>query len=205
MSYVISLTGGIGCGKSTVSDFFLELGADVVDADVIAHQISEPGQKGYDSIIRNFGNEYLQKNQTINRQKLGNFVFSNPNALNRLENILHPIIQEKIHLQVKASKSPYLILSIPLLFEKEQSIKSDRVLVIDCSPSIQIDRVRKRSKLTTQKITKILKTQVSRTKRLYLSDDVISNDNSIDDLLRNVKMLDKIYRQFSYYKKDFLP
>ncbi len=205
MSYVVSLTGGIGCGKSTVSDFFMELGADVIDADIIAHQISEPGQKAYDSIIRIFGNEYLSENQTINRQKLGSFVFSNPTALKRLENLLHPIIQENISLQVKASKSPYLILSIPLLFEKGQSIKSDRVLVIDCSPSIQIDRVRKRSNLTTQKITEILKTQVSRTKRLDLSNDVISNDSSIDDLLRNVKTLDKIYRRFSYYKKDFLP
>ena len=189
MNYVVSLTGGVGSGKSTVSDIFMDLGIDVVDADVIAHQISQPGQKGYKEIIREFGTSYLSQDKTVDRKKLGDFVFSNPTALKRLESLLHPIIKDTMFLQVNASNSPYVILSIPLLFEKEQSIKPDRILVIDCKPSTQINRVITRSNMTTLEVARILKNQVSRIKRLNLSNDVISNDGPIGDLFYKVKIL----------------
>ncbi|MBW5802345.1 dephospho-CoA kinase [Coxiella endosymbiont of Ornithodoros amblus] len=194
----IGLTGGIGSGKSTVASYFAELGAPVIDADQIVHEITKPDQEAFKQIVNYFGNVVLTKGKFLNRTKLRELIFENPNDRQWLEHLLHPIIIEKMKIQLKKIKVPYCILAIPLLAEASQSVDFiDRILVVDAPKTLQIQRTKSRDQLSDQQIQLILKSQNRREKRLAIADDVIVNDQTIPVLHKAVFQLHCKYLQIA--------
>ena len=190
----IGLTGGIGSGKSTVAKLFnTHYNIPVIDADIIARQLVEPGQPALLLIQQTFGKAIINKGGTLNRNKLRDTIFSDANKKQQLEAILHPLIYEKMQSQFDKQTSPYSILCIPLLMETGMTNFVDRILVIDCSVNTQIKRVTQRDQLSTDRILSIINSQVSRKYRLSLADDIIDNSNSDTQLAEQVKKLHNLY------------
>lgn len=188
--FCIGLTGGIGCGKSTVARMFAELGAGMVDTDEIAHRLAAPGQPALSAIVNQFGAQYLLADGSLDRAALRRLVFSDPVAKARLEAILHPPIREEAIRQAAASDAPYVLIAIPLLLETGQYDRLiQRILVVDCDESRQIERASARSRLTPNEVCAIMANQVSRSGRLRQADDVITNDGDLADLRRQVEAL----------------
>ncbi len=189
----IGLTGGIGSGKSTVSKLFEKLGVPVIDADVIARQIVEPGQPALNQLVQTFGNQFLTADGTLDRAKLRQLVFSDPAQKQRLEELLHPLVYRKIEEEIELLTSAYCIICVPLLLETGMTGLVDRVLVVDCALEIQIERVKQRDRLTTEQIKSIIASQVSREERLARADDVIDNSKPATQLAEQVKKLHNLY------------
>lgn len=202
MSFIIGLTGGIGCGKSRASRFFSELGIDVIDTDEIARKLTEPHGQAIRLIKDSFGDDFLTENGSLDREKMRNLVFSDIHARSKLENILHPLILKESIEQIARTKSPYTILVVPLLFEtKDYNNIVQRILVIDCEEQIQVSRTMERSKLSEQQVKAIMAQQISRKSRLQHADDVITNNQNIDFLKTQVIQLHHKYLTLS--KKEF--
>ena len=190
----IGLTGGIGSGKSTVSGLFAALGVPVIDADVIARSLLEPGTEATRQVIRVFGNDIAVNEQEIDRAKLRERVFEDASARKKLESILHPIVHQKIRQQTEAITSPYCIVVIPLLFEAGHQDLVDRILVVNTSQKKQVERAASRDRASAQEIEKILHTQIDPEERLARADDVIDNNDGIEQLESRVQELDALYR-----------
>ncbi len=190
---VVGLTGGIGSGKSTACRFFTELGTPVIDADVIAHQLVEPGSNSLAQISAGFGPEILTNTGELDRNRLRQLIFSNRDKRLHLESILHPQIRAEIQKQIAALNTPYCILAIPLLIEKNWNSEVDRILVIDSPLELQRQRALARDNSNEKEIDTIIATQTSRETRLSFADDVIINESDIDTLNRQVKMLHEEY------------
>ena len=190
----IGLTGGIGSGKSTVSGLFEALGIPVIDADVIARSLLEPGTEATRQVIRIFGNDIAASEQEIDRARLRERVFDNADARKKLESILHPIVHQKIRQQVEAITSPYCIVVIPLLFEAGHQDLVDRILVVNTSREKQIERAASRDRASVEEIQKILNTQIDPEERLARADDIIDNNDGIEQLESRVHELDALYR-----------
>ncbi len=193
----IGLTGGIGSGKTTVSDIFKSLGIPIIDSDVIAREVVEPGEPGLKGIIERFGNDTLHTDGTLNRQHLRNLVFDNADARRDLEQILHPLIRKKSQELLASLDTPYTILSIPLLVETGQIGSVDRVLVVDCPEHVQIERICKRDGISADKAKAILTTQCTRSQRLDVADDIIDNNQPIESLAHIVETLHGKYLAIS--------
>ena len=193
----IGLTGGIGSGKSTVSGLFEALGIPVIDADVIARSLLEPGTEATRQVIRIFGNDIAANEQEIDRARLRECVFDNADARKKLESILHPIVHQKIRQQVEAITSPYCIVVIPLLFEAGHQDLVDRILVVNTSREKQIERAASRDRASVEEIQKILNTQIDPEERLARADDIIDNNDGIEQLESQVHELDALYRGLS--------
>lgn len=192
--FKVGLTGGIGCGKSTVSKLFIELNVPIIDADDIAHQLVEPGQAALLEISKAFGVKALSPDGSLDRHYLRGIVFSDGKKKQQLENILHPLVFDVMQEKINHLDSPYCILSIPLLFETRMTNFVDRILVIDCPIEIQIARVKARNNLTDATIRSIIDSQVNREYRLKHADDVIDNsDNNHCGLAEQVKKLHNLY------------
>lgn len=189
----IGLTGGIGSGKTTAAQHFAEFGIPVIDADLIAHQLTQPGQVGLESIAHSFGQTILKADSSLNRDKLREIVFSSPEKKQQLEAILHPLIYAEIEAQIAQLKTAYCIIGIPLLIETQKTGLVDRILVIDCPVEMQLERVKQRSQLTEIQIQAIIAAQASRTERLTIADDVIDNSKSSTHLAAQVKKLHNFY------------
>ena len=188
----IGLTGGIGCGKSTAVDAFRALGADIIDADKISKDLVKTGNPVLAEIVRVFDKSILLPNGDLNRDKLKEIVFSDAQALQKLELIIHPEIRAEINHQIAVlSDSAYVIVDIPLLLEKNYSELFDRIVVVDCLPEQQIKRVIQRDELDVVTIKSIIKTQVSRETRLIAATDVLDNSGNINTLKDQVKNLHK--------------
>ena len=186
----IGLTGGIGCGKSTAVNYLHSLGIPVIDADLIARQVVEPGQPALQQIAQTFGETILNQNGSLNRGLLRETVFNNAEQLARLEAILHPLIKESIINKINEYKAhAYIIVDVPLLFEKNYTKLFDRVLVIDCLPDQQKQRVKQRDGSTEGVIESIMQTQINRDKRLSLADDILKNTTSVEDLYQQINCL----------------
>jgi len=185
----IGLTGGIGCGKTTVSKLFEQLNIEVIDADIIAHHLVEIGQPALKEIELAFGNDLLNVDGSLNRKKLGQIIFSDNQQKQKLEAILHPLIHAAIQTALKSIDSAYCIISIPLLFETNMTDLVDRILVIDCPEHIQIERVLKRDAMPLAQIQAIIDSQVSRTFRRSHADDLIDSSIANDKLAESVKKL----------------
>ncbi|MBL4743622.1 MAG: dephospho-CoA kinase [Cycloclasticus sp.] len=194
---IIGLTGGIGCGKSTVTDLFKQKNIPVVDADDIAHDIVQPGQAALNILEQHFGPRIISNNGSLNRDVLRDIVFNNPKEKEILESILHPIIYSTLSAQLAKFTSPYGILSVPLLIETQHQKDVDRVLVIDCSESTQISRVKQRNQLSDETISSIMSTQCSRAFRLEQANEVITNEGSLEDLEQCVQALHERYLEIS--------
>ncbi len=189
----IGLTGGIGSGKSTVSTLFAELGVPVIDADVAAREVVEPGEPALSEIAARFGEEILNPDGTLNRSKLREAVFADPTARKELEAILHPRIRSRMAEQLSALEAPYTILSIPLLVESGGAYNLDRVLVIDLPEDEQLNRVCQRDGIGREQAAAILQAQCSRSERLAIADDVIENSGDLAALKAQVLALHRKY------------
>lgn len=182
----IGLTGGFACGKSEAARYFAELGTTVIDSDVIAREIVEKNTPAFTKITEHFGKKILNKNNELDRQQLREIIFANSSEREWLENLLHPIILKKMNAQAEKINAPYCIFVIPLLLEKNLKQYVDRILVIDAPEILQRERAQQRDKLTTEQLTDILRTQLSRSERLSQADDVINNDGNLEQLKQQV-------------------
>lgn len=192
---MIGLTGGIASGKSTVADLFKLHGVDIIDADIIAHEVVKPETFAYQAIIDHFGKSILNGDHTIHRKKLAEIIFNQPLEKKWLENLLHPIIRKEIQFHAKKSLSSYCILVIPLLIESGSYDLVDRILVVDINEETQIKRLLQRENTTLEMARKILASQASRQQRLAKADDVIINNQSIEDLSKQVLALHQFYEK----------
>ena len=187
---LIGLTGGIGSGKTTVSDLLKGLGAGIIDTDLIAHQITAPGGSAIPSIEKEFGQDYLEPSGALNRAKMRALVFAQPEARRRLEQITHPLIrQETIKEAVKSAKSgvPYLVFVVPLLIESTSWLGLlDHVAVVDCPEETQIDRVMQRNKLSRAEVLQILGAQAKRQARIAQANTVLHNHGDLEALSAEV-------------------
>ena len=190
----VGLTGGIGSGKTTVANHFSRLGIHIIDADEIVHQISTPGHQAFDAIIQHFGNDILNTDGTLNRQKLSQNVFNNDAERKMLEGILHPAVREAMQQQIQESDSPYCILVIPLLVETGYTDLVDRVLVVTADRNKRFAWVKQRNDLSDTQIESIMAAQASDEDRNNIADDVIENNGSLDSLYKQVENLDRVYR-----------
>ena len=190
----IGLTGGIGSGKSTVAAALAELGAVVIDSDAIARCLTEPGGAAIEALRLEFGAEFIDGAGALDRQKMRRLAFSNASAKRRLELILHPLIGAQTLAQSRDHPDSVLVFDVPLLVESRHWRKRvDRVFVIDCRESLQIQRVTARSGWTIDAVEAVIARQASRAERRAASDDVIFNDGiDLDELVAQVRVLWKI-------------
>jgi dephospho-CoA kinase len=190
---IIGLTGGIGSGKSEVSQRFEALGITVIDADKIARQVVEPNRPALQAIVSHFGSNILNANGTLNRAQLRHFIFTHKEEKLWLENLLHPIIREETIRQLHAAKSVYVILASPLLLETSQHNLVNRILVIDTSEELQLARASARDHNNPEHIKKIMATQMPRAERCAKADDIIDNHGDLTELDAQIKKLHAIY------------
>ena len=189
----IGLTGGIGSGKSTVTQIFSELKAPIIDADIIAYELVGPGKPALKAIIDHFGQQILTNQNALNRKKLKEIIFSNPEQKKQLEQILHPLVFAEMESQIKQLSGPYCILSIPLLLETQMEDFVDRILVIDCPVELQLERVKNRDQLSEDRIKAIIASQATKEQRLQAAEDVIDNSTDAQALAEQVKKLHNLY------------
>lgn len=203
MPFIIGLTGGIGCGKSSATNFFAAHGIDIIDTDQIAHELTQPTGKAVDIIQKTFGTELVTKDGALDRSRMRKLVFSNQSLKDKLEAILHPLIYQEVVHRISFASSAYIIVAVPLLLETKEFQKLvDRVLVIDCTEQLQISRTIARSKLNEQEVRAIMATQASRKDRLAQADDIIVNDQDLDYLHNQVEMLHLKYLALSKDKSS---
>jgi dephospho-CoA kinase len=196
--YVVCLTGGIGSGKSSVARLFADLGADVIDADALAHELTAPGGAAIPAIRAAFGVGLVDNRGALDRARMRELVFADPGARKRLEAILHPMIRAETERRRAAATGAYVILMIPLLVEAgDPRGRCDRVLVVDCPEEEQIRRVVLRSSLPRAEVTAIMATQATRAARLAHADDVIDNGGDPDRLPPQVEALHRRYLELA--------
>lgn len=189
----IGLTGGIGAGKSLVSDLFAEKQIDIIDADVIARDIVAPHSPCLMEISNHFGDDILQSDGSLDRAQLRHIIFSDDDAKQWLESLLHPAIREQIRHQLATSQSAYCILSAPLLFENKLEQLVDRTLVVDLPESLQRERAAQRDNTNKPDIERIMTSQITRTERLAKADDVIDNGHSVEHTRQQVEQWHQLY------------
>ncbi|MCQ8118937.1 dephospho-CoA kinase [Methylomonas rosea] len=189
----IGLTGGIGSGKSTVCRLFAEFGVPIVDADLIARQLVEPGQPALALIVKSFGSQMLNQDGSLNRARLRDAVFADADKKRELDGIMHPLVYAQIAAEVNALTADYCVIAVPLLLESKNPYAVDRVLLIDCPVDVQIARVIARDKLTRQQVQAIIDSQMPRPERLSKADDVIENMAGPEQLAEQVKRLHNSY------------
>ena len=179
---IIGLTGGIGSGKTAVSDCFQELGITIVDADLASRVVVEKGKPSLESIEEHFGSHILNESGELDRGKLREIIFNSDSEKQWLESLLHPAIAKQIQHELSASKSPYTILVSPLLLETNQKDFCSKVLVVDVPVETQVSRTLARDGVSEEQINSIIDSQIDRNERLALADEVISNNGTIEDL-----------------------
>lgn len=194
---VVALTGGIGSGKSAVSQHLESLGVPVIDADTLAHRLVEPGSPALKEIQDAFGEHLLNSGGELDRAALREIIFDHPKQRKRLEAILHPRIREAMEDWLAQQTAPYALLVIPLLFETNQTDLVDRVLVVDCDESLQIERVADRDGHARKQIRQIIATQVDRESRLRGADDVIENNGSLEALIEATERMHRRYLELA--------
>lgn len=191
MALVVGITGGIGSGKSAVTDRLANLGITIVDADVAARVVVEPGQPALQAIADHFGSDAIQEDGSLDRAALRKIVFEHPDERQWLESITHPAIREEIIHQLQSADSPYVVLSSPLLIEASQNSFVDLVVVVDVSESTQLERTMKRDDNSADLVRQIMAAQLSREERLRAADLIIDNDGNLEELHQHVDALHK--------------
>ena len=199
MTYVLALTGGIATGKSTADQFFEKKNIPIVDCDKIAHDLMKPKNASWQVIKDNFGGEYLNDDQTINRKKLGQLVFSDKSALNKLNQLTHPLIFDKTIQKIESYQNEdMVILDAPVYFESGWDKKNiaDGILVITLPEPVQIDRLKQRNNLTDEEARMRIKSQIPLDKKTQLADFVIENTGTIKELESKLEhLLNKIKKE----------
>lgn len=201
---IVGLTGGIGSGKTAVTRLFANLGAAIVDTDVIAHTLTSPNGAAIPLIRQTFGDQVITTDMALDRSAMRKIVFSNSSARAKLENILHPMILAQASQEIDGAAdnhASYVVLVVPLLVERGNfSNFVDRILVIDCPEALQISRVKERNGLAEDEIKKIIATQADRATRLKVADDILENSGTLGDLAPRVALLDEKYRTLARSK-----
>jgi dephospho-CoA kinase len=199
VTYRVALTGGIGSGKSTVAEGFARHGVMISDADAISHALTGPEGEALPAVRAAFGPRVFDRHgRGLDRAALRALVFSDPAARRRLQQILHPMILERMLEETASVSSPYALLVIPLLLETGQDRLVDRVLVIDLPESEQVARVARRSGLDAPEIRRIIASQATRDQRLAAADDVIDNSGDPGLLDARVAHLHRRYVEFAH-------
>jgi dephospho-CoA kinase len=195
--FVVGLTGGIGSGKTTVSNLFYDRGINIVDADVVAREVVKIGTVGLAKVVKRFSENVLQTDGNLDRAKLREIAFADNKAKNDLNAILHPLIRDEMMSQINNSQSQYCILSAPLLFENKLHEWTDRSAVVDIPPNLQKSRTLQRDGGNEKTIDAIIKAQISRENRLLLADDIIDNSQGKEALVGQVDNLHHQYVELS--------
>jgi len=192
--FTVGLTGGIGCGKTTVADLFAARGAAVIDTDQIAHALTAPQGAAMPALIAEFGADFATPDGAMDRAKMRALVFADPGARARLEAILHPKIREATAAAALIATGPYVMFVVPLLIESGTwRERVARVLAIDCPEEVQVARVMARNGLPEPQVRAIMAAQVTRAQRQAAADDIILNDAGVDALLPQVERLHAFY------------
>ena len=199
-TFKIGLTGGIASGKTTVCNLFKELSVEIIDADLISHQLSKKGGAAFEEIVEVFEDKIIGHDGELDRKKLRSIVFNDNTKKKMLEKIIHPKVLLSIKEKIEASQADYLIISVPLMIETGMNAMMDRVLLIDCNVETQIERLSQRDQSSREEAIKIIESQASIESKRELSDDRIINNNetSIEELTLKVKELDDFYRNLNH-------
>ncbi len=194
----IGLTGGIGSGKSTVSDIFHSVyNIPIIDADEISRLLLEPTQHAFQEVVELFGEDVLLESGEINRKWLREKIFNHSELRKQLEHIIHPKIREEILQQATNADANYVLIVIPLLVESNMQTVVDRILVVDTSSDIQMQRVMSRDDCNAEHVQNIIASQIDPNKRLEIADDIITNNGNIQDLHTQVELLHQKYLDLS--------
>ena len=197
-SYLVGLTGGIGSGKSAVAAAFAARGADVLDADDVAHAISRRGEPGHRAVVDAMGESFLTESGELDRAALRRRAFDDATFRRDLEQLLHPLIAARLDEAIAGLRGPYCLLVVPLLLERGGLRKRvARILVVDCPEQEQVRRVQLRSGITADEVRRIMATQLPRAERLAQADDVIDNSGPPEALVPQVERLDRRYRRLA--------
>ncbi|MFZ6777281.1 dephospho-CoA kinase [Undibacterium sp. Ji83W] len=196
--FSLGLTGGIGSGKTTIANMLGELGAALIDTDLIAHQLTVPGGLAIPAIRAQFGDEFIAADGAMDRAAIRQLVFADTEQKLKLEAILHPLIRTETERAAAEAKGDYRIFVVPLLVESGSWKKRvDRILVVDCDEETQIRRVMSRNQLSREQVVAIMRNQASRQDRLAAADDVIVNDGDLKNIREEVLRLHKQYLIFA--------
>ncbi len=191
----IALTGGIACGKSSVSQIFKKLGMLVIDLDVIAREVVMPNTKGLGELVSNFGNTILNSDKSLNREALRQQLFDNPDNQKLIEEILHPKILEKMQMDIEKLNAHLVVVEVPLLVEQNLSPLFDRAIVVDCNEKNQLKRLIRRKNMDKILAQKMISAQASREQRLALvkklPTDILENNSEIFEIEQKVQDLAK--------------
>jgi dephospho-CoA kinase len=198
-TFKIGLTGGIASGKTTVCNLFKELSVEIIDADLISHQLSKKGGAAFEEIVEVFEDKIIGHDGELDRKKLRSIVFNDNTKKKILEKIIHPKVLLSIKEKIEASQADYLIISVPLMIETGMNAMMDRLLLIDCNVETQIERLIKRDQTSREEAISIIESQASIESKRELSDDRIINnkETSIEELTVKVKELDDFYRNLN--------
>lgn len=191
--YIVALTGGIGSGKSTVANAFAALGVPLVDADVIAREVVEPGSPALRAIAQRFGPAVLNADGSLDRAALRARIFSDPEEKAWLNGLLHPLIKRQTEQQLRSARAPYVLWVVPLLIENNLQQRADRVLVVDVAREVQIARTLSRDGVSREQVENILAAQVPRQRRLACADDIIDNSGRPEEITDRVATLHRRY------------
>lgn len=191
------MTGGIASGKSTVADMFADLGVAIIDTDIIAREVVASGQPALEEIAARFGDDVIDAAGKLDRRTLRRLIFEDDRARSDLEAILHPRIGAETRRQADAAGGAYQIIVVPLLVGSPLREFVDRVLVVDCDETLQIQRLLARDAESVEQARRILAAQSSRVERLAIADVVIENDGKLEDTRRRVQELDRAFRELA--------
>lgn len=198
----LALTGGIASGKTTVCNLFATVGIPVVDADLIARQLVEPGSEGLAALVKHFGSAILDNAGHLDRALLRKRVFADVQERNKLDTILHPLIYAAIDVEVANLRGSYCLIAIPLLVETGKAQHFDRILVVDCPEQLQLQRLLARDNIDSALAIAMLASQASRKQRLAIADDIIDNSGSAAQLAEQVKSLHNSYLLLATTRKS---
>ncbi|WP_294611011.1 dephospho-CoA kinase [uncultured Gilliamella sp.] len=193
MPYVVALSGGIASGKSTIANLFAKLGVPVIDADIIARQIVQSGTDAFNLIVKHFSQEILLPNGELDRSQLREIIFNNDHERLWLNSLLHPIIQQETERQIAMQQTCYVLWVVPLLIENNLHYLADRVLMIDSPMELQLKRLIQRDGIDEHLAKKMIRSQVSSSKRLSYADDIINNNG---DLVSLTSQVNKLHYQY---------
>ena len=191
--FVVGITGGIGCGKTAVTDYLAQKGIVIADADQASRVVVEPGQPALQHIADHFGSEMLLEDGNLNRRALREIIFQDNEAKAWLEQLLHPLINQQLREELSQAESPYAVLVSPLLLESQQHAMVDRILVVDVSEEVQIERAMARDKIPREQAESIIRSQSSRNKRRSRADDLVDNSGSLEQLYKQLEALHHSY------------
>jgi len=196
--FSVGLTGGIASGKTTISNLFAKMGVPVIDTDIISRKLLEPGELAFDQVCAHFGPDIVSADGKIDRARLREIVFSNPDEKSWLETMLHPLIYQRSHDAIVTKvRAHYVLVVVPLLFETNFQSLVDRILVVDCPSAKQIERLVKRDHIKESLARKMLSQQLENTERLARAHDIIDNRADDTDLESQVAALHKRYLELA--------